>query len=120
MSEWCRDHPDVEHSSQNMLNGRHAVHGDSFRAEVFHFHQTPEKFGLWFSWGDDVPRSHWAKQEDKEIVFWFSPRTKPWIKSIAERGVPPRHFVGGIEIPFQATLAVYPITSIWLDPTDLK
>lgn len=117
------------HKTDEYPEGVYQIKGTKLCVGSFQLRQSPKKLDIWFSTGNELPRTHWTKQRDEDsgVTAWFSTRKAKggWpvpgveIGWGSERRVP-IHMLAGLSVEFCRTTAVFPISSVYLALEDFK
>ena len=111
------------HETDEPPEGVFEIEGRELRVGTFQLRQSEQKLEVWFSTGNSLPRSHWAKRRNENlgVTAWFSSQkaTGGWPVPGVERRVA-INMLAGLTVEFRRTAVAFQISSVHLGVEDFK
>lgn len=111
------------HRTESFPSGEFSVEGNELRVGPILLRQTRENLEMWFSTGDNLPRTHWTSQHDAEtgITVWFSRRKAQSGWPVPGTGTHAEcHLVAGLRVALNKAAIRFPVSSLTLSTGDFK
>jgi hypothetical protein len=109
------------HQAESYPQGEYSVADGEIRVGSLQLRQSAERLELWFSTGEELPRNHWERQDERGVTLWLSQQKAaagwpvPGVGGRAEC-----RLVAGLAVEFARSVATYPISALVLAAEDFK